>query len=186
MDLNSLCKKMSNDLNIFRDVEFSEIGIRIRLEPPTSDEEIKILSGCVDLEGHEYINGIKVCSLAYAIKSINEFKLEDNKEYEYTDDNGDKSKLSKYLYLKKMVGSWPPPIRDTLFEAFTNMQDEMDDKVKGMAKFKRFVVTKPEKNVKNTYKRIENQEDEEGLTETDKLNKQVEKELEQAEVDLNK
>lgn len=186
MDLNSLCKKMANNLNIFRNVEFTEIGITVRLEPPTSDEEIKILSDCMDLEGHEYINGVKVCSLASSIKAINDITLDDNTEYEYTDDNGEKSKLSKYLYLKKMVGGWLPPIRDTLFEAFTNMQEEVDDKVKSMAKFKRFVVTKPEQNVKSTFKRIENTEEEGDLTETEKLNKMVEKEQEQAEIDLNK
>jgi len=183
MNLQGIFKKVKENVRIYRDIEISDISIK--MEPPTALEEVKILTACKDFEGPEYINGIKLNSLAYSIKKINEYDLSEN-EYTYTNENGEKETLSKYLFMMRQIEQWPTSVRDVLFDAFTDMQNEMDDKVKEMAKFKRYKITTESavEEPESKFKKVKVKEDE-GLTEVEKLNRQVEKEIDQANSNLS-
>jgi hypothetical protein len=187
MNLKNIFKKVKEDVRIRKEVDFPSIGITIYMEPPTSMEEVKILSSCQDLEGAEYIGGVKIHSLAYAIKKINDTELSDDDDYDYVNKNGEKENLSKYLYMVRQLEEWPSAVRDILFEAFTDMQNEMEEKIKSMAKFKRFTTTTQSdaEESESKYRRVDEKEDE-NLDEVEKLNKKVKEEIDQANMELDR
>ena len=69
---------------------------------------------------------------------------------------------------------------ELLFQVYSNLQVEIEEFVKNNSKFELFSPSEPIKEEENfKFKRIEEKEDT-GDTEVEKLNKQVEKEIEEA------
>lgn len=189
MDLSKVFSDIKKSFTISRTVDFDDYDLHLVLEPLTTTEELKVLASCGDLEGAEYIEGLKKSSLAFSIKRINDVDLSPD-EFEYTDDNGSKKKVSKFIMLSEQIGQWPASVRDVLFEAYNNLQLELEEKVKKSAKFERFRteedIEEEEKSVvRKKFKRITESNSTEGMTDVEKMNRQVEEEVDDAQAHLN-
>jgi len=138
MSINSIFSKLKESFNTRRSVDIDEIGLHIELETPTALEEIKITEAIKELEGSAWIEGLKKNSLAYSIKRIKmgdeDISLENDMELE----SEDGEKVSKYLYMLHQVESWPSSLRDKLFDAFSDLQMEVQKKVDDKMSFERF------------------------------------------------
>jgi hypothetical protein len=186
MSLDNIFNHLKKTFTIRKRVDFDEADIHIELETPSALEEIKITEACKDLEGTSYIEGLKKHSLAYAIKRIQtpdaDVELENDMEFEVVDDEGHPEKVTKYLYILEKVESWPSALRDRLFDAFSDLQSEVEEKVMKNTKFEPFkasTVSEESEEEESKFKRIEKpDEDEEGLTETEKMSKKARDEVE--------
>jgi hypothetical protein len=191
--LNGLLKSIKQQFTLSKKIDFDEMGISITIETITTLEELKVLEAIKDFEGGSYMEALKKSSLAYAIKKINDITFDEDL-VEYDGDDGKPVKESKYLFLLHQIEGWPSAIRDVLIVAFNNLNLELESKVNQNVKFEVFTVQpEPETakihkdvNAPEGFKVLEKVEEPEGeLTETEKINKQVEKELEQAQMGIN-
>ena len=139
MNLDTIFQDVEKKFVIRRDVDFDDLDIHITLQTPSTDEELKITEACSDFDGASYIDQLKTHSVAMSIRRINtvEFKTD---EVEYDDENGEKQKKSRFLFLLEKVKKWPGPIKEKLFEIYTNMHEELEDKINKSAKFEHFQV----------------------------------------------
>lgn len=186
MSIDNIFDDLKKNFTIRKKVDFDDLGIHIELETPTASEEIKITEACKNLDGVAYIEGLKKHSLAYAVKHLKtsnaDIEISNNMEFEVTNDDGNKETLTKYLYMLRQIESWPSALRDSLFDAFSNLQTEVEEKVKKGTKFERFEIlpkaTTEEKESK--FKKVEKPEEEEtsGMTETEKTSKKAKEEIE--------
>ena len=142
------------------------------------------MEACQTTEGAVFLSELKRSSLAFAIRKINDLDFSDD-IVEFVDDNGTTIKETKYLFLRKQIDVWPASLRDLLFEAFSDMQVELDSIVREKAKFKKFTInTLPEKvgkeetGIPKGFKKIVEPEGD-SENETDRLNQRVKKEQEQ-------
>ena len=178
MDLNGVLGKIKENFSPRRKVDFDEVDLHFELEPITSSEEIKVLEASKELEGSAYIEALKKYSLAFAIKKINdtEFPVD-----EITYQDGEETKIqSKFLFLSKQIEKWPTPLRDTLFEVYQNMAEEIEDKIKKMAKFERFQITPvdtEEKSEDQKFRRVNEAKKDSDVNEVNRLNKKVDEEI---------
>lgn len=186
MNLKNLFKDIKKSFIVTKTVDFDEADLHFVMEPLTTLEEVKVLEACQGSEGPVFLSELKRSSLAYGIRKINDLDFSDE-VIEYEDDNGKPVKESKFVYLRKQIDLWPSSLRDILFEAFSDMQVEIDSLVKEKARFKKFPINiipeklgKEEAGVPKGFKKIKEPESEPG-NETDLLNSQVRKEQEQAE-----
>jgi hypothetical protein len=195
MDLAGVLKHLKKSFTPRKNVDFEEQGLHIELEPLTSIEEVKVLESLKNFEGSHYIEGLRRHSLAYSIKRIKakgegddviDFDLSSDM-IEYTDESGEKKSLSKFLYMIDYLGQWPSSIIDLLFDAFNDMSMETDDRVVKNAKFEKFKLSEkpPEEKPENFKQIIEKEEDLSGLDENQRLQRKVDKELEQETVRMN-
>jgi len=182
MDLSQIVSGIKKTFVKRKKLDFEEEKLHFEFEPLTALEEIKVLEKAQEFDGALYIDAVKRFSLACAIKSINGEEMGEEVSYE---ENGEKKLKSKFLYLSEQMGGWPTTLLDILFAAYTNMVQEMESKILKEAKFEIFkLADEPEKNEPSSrFRRI---------TETDvpedevgQLNKQVEKELEQANISMS-
>jgi len=158
-------------------VDFKEQGLHFEMETLASVDEIKIIEYCKDFDGAQYIEQLKKSSLACAIKRINDNDVSGD-QIEYTDEEGNKKAKSKFLYMIDFLGKWPSFMIDLLFNAFTDMEQEAEYAATNSVKFERFkIAEKPEESKKPVLRKVV--ETEGPLTETEKLNRQVERELSQ-------
>jgi len=158
-------------------VDFEEEDLHFEIEPLTSKEEVIILESCKDIGESEYIEALKRHTLACSIKKVNEQEITEN-EIEY---EPGKSK-SKFLFMLDYLAEWPSGLIDLLFDAFTHMQREVEDRIKSSAKFERFKLSDSieDEETKGEFRRlVENTS--EGLSEVEKLKKKVDKEIEDAD-----
>jgi hypothetical protein len=186
MNLKNLFKDIKKSFFVQKKVDFDELGLHFIMEPLTTLEELKVLEACQATEGAVFLSELKRSSLAYGIRKINDLDFSDE-IVEFEDDNGVTVKETKYLFLKKQIDVWPASLRDVLFDAFSDMQVEIDSVVKEKAKFKKFTInTIPEKvgkeeaGIPKGFKKVIEPDGESG-NETDRLNQQVKKEQEQVE-----
>ena len=174
-----------------KSVDFEENGLHFEMETLTALEDVKALEACKDLNGSQYIEGLKRNSLAFAIKSIT-MKNEDGTKTVYdlsiefidlvNEETKEVESKSKFLYMVDFLSSWPSEVIDVLFDAFSDMVAEAREKVKKNAKFERFKISeKPAEDKAETLKKVpETEESLEGLDDNERLAKKVERELEEA------
>jgi hypothetical protein len=186
-DLKNFFSSIKKTFTVQRKVDFEDLNLHITLEPLTALEEVMVLEACTPKEGGAFIAELKRSSLAYAIKEINEFKFYD-KDIEYPDENGNPINESKYLFLVRYIDEWPIALRDALFDAFNDIQLEIEDMISKKTKFKRFgaapvVVseTKKEAGIPAGFKKVEEPKEPEPVNETERLNQQVKREAEMVE-----
>lgn len=184
MSLNDVFDHLKKSFTIRKRVDFSEANIYIELETPTALEEIKITEACKDLEGTSYLEGLKKHSLAYAIKRIKtpdtDIEIDNDMELEWMKEDGSKELVSKYLYLLKQLESWPSALRDKLFDAFSNLQDEVEQKVEESIKFELFkssTIIEDIKEKESEFKKIDFPDDEDDMTEVEKISKHAREEI---------
>jgi hypothetical protein len=182
MDFESVLKSIKKSFSPRKTIDFDEEDIHVDIEPLTSKEETIVLESCKDVDDMEYIETLKRHTLACAIKKINDLDI-DTDEIEYEEG---KSK-SKFLYMIDYLARWPSTVIDVLFEAFTHMQKDIEQRVKATAKYERILLSEivpVEEEEKGEFRRtVENTS--EGLTEVEKLKEQVDKEQQDEEVRMS-
>jgi hypothetical protein len=191
MNFNDLFKSIKSSFTIQKVIDIEDFNLHFILEPLTSAEELKILEACSGLEGGTFIVQLKRSSLAYAIKKINDVDFRDD-YIEYEDENGKLIKETKYICLTKQMDSMPIALRDSLFEAFSNMQTEVEVMVDKKVKFKRFTVQPMVEDVKaeiigvpKGFRKIDEPKEEMSGNETERLNQRVKEEADQAEINIS-
>lgn len=192
MSLNDVLRAIKKSFVPRKSVDFEESGTHFELETLTAIEDVKALEACKDLDGTQYIEGLKRNSLAFAIKLIT-MKKEDGsiETYDLSKDiidflnegTGKTESKSKFLFMVDFLSSWPGDILDVLFDAFSDMVVEAREKVKKNAKFERFKISeKPAEDKPETLKRVaETDESLEELDDNERLAKKVEREIEDAD-----
>jgi hypothetical protein len=179
MNLMSTLKNLNEKYVVKRTLKFDDLDISIGLQTLSSLEEVKTLESCKDLEGSLYLQTIKRNSLAYAIREVNGVAL----EAEIVKEDG--KKVSRFLFLCDCLDGWSAPVRDTLFEMFTDMNLELEDRISKSAKFTKFNMATPDfKEIKPMFRRVE--EPEEPENEVDALKKKVDKEIDAENAKLAK
>lgn len=179
--IKDIFSKIKKDFTIKKSVDFPEFNLHIELESPTSIEELKIMEACKPAEGAEYLDALKKNTLAISIKKINDIDLTID-EIEYSDEEGQPKTMTKYLFMLEQLEGWPTALKDILFQAFSDMQNELEHKINTNVKFERFnLTTVPEQEKTSGMKVIKEAEEEEGMTEVDKQARQVEREIDEAD-----
>jgi hypothetical protein len=188
MDFSKVLSAMKKSFTPRKNVDFEEQGLHIELEPLTAGEEVKILESLKDLSGSQYIEGLKRHSLACSIKRF-QVKQENGEVLdldlsvplvEYVDDDGKKGTKSKFLYMIDFLAQCPSTVVDLLFDAFSDMSQEAENRVLKNAKFEKFVLSEkvPEEKPPKLKEVIENPQDVAGMDENERLQKKVDQELE--------
>ena len=192
MSLNNVLQAIKKAFVPRKNVDFEENGLHFELETLSALEDVKALEACKDLDGSQYIGGLKRNSLAFAIKLITMKNADGTKTVydlstEFIDLVDEETKKveskSKFLYMVDFLSSWPPDVIDVLFEAFSDMVVEAREKVKKSAKFDRFKISeKPAEDKAEALKRVSETEGSlEGLDDNERLAKKVERELDDAD-----
>ena len=202
MDLKNLLVTIQNTFKVKKEVEFD--NLHIVMEPLNTTEEMKVVEACAD-SGTNYVAQLKKSSLAYAIRILGakdpqtgkyddiDFK-DDIVEYPDETETGKMVKETKYLFLLRYVEAWPVAFRDEMFDAFNDMLLELEDIISKKVKFERFnIQTLPEgtkreePGVPAGFKKVEEPpEEDEPLTDAEKLSRQVKKEGELVEADMGR
>lgn len=194
MELDNILKKIRTTFTLRKRVDFDDCDLHIEMEPLTTQEELKVLEACTNLDGAAYLEGLKKHSLAFAIRRLTsggkDLDLSDN-EYTYTEDDGSTKTVSKYLMLVEQIGEWPASLRDLLFEAFNNMQEELDSKIRESGKFERFVVNQPPSPEQTStgpagFKRVNVPEEDSSMSDAEKLTRRVEKEMDNTQAQMDR
>lgn len=158
--------------------------LHIEIEPLTTVEEVKVLEAIKTLESQEYIESLKRTTLAYAIKKINDISLDSDLVTTSNSETGKEETKDKYLFMLDFLSKWPSAIIDVLFDSLANIQIEVDSKIRKGMKFDKFELTEaPPEEAPEGFKKIVEKEDDD-LTPTEKMNKKVEKEIEQANMGM--
>ena len=188
MNFQGIFKKIKESFTIQKIINVEGYDLHFVLEPLTSAEELKILEVCGNLEGGSFVAQLKRSSLAYAIKKINDLDFIDD-FIEYEDEKGNRVKETKYICLTRQIDVMPAALRDTLFEAFSNMQLEVESIVNKNVKYERFTVQEisekdvaAESSIPEGFRKIDESKDQGSLTETERLNNRVKEEIEREEI----
>jgi hypothetical protein len=130
MDIKKLSKKFAElHASTIQTKEVEVHGMKVKLRPLQSIEEIQLHKLVSDLSGIEYLLRLKQETLGFSISSIDGEELEE----EITDDNGS---MPKSLYLKKnFLSKLPQQATDILFNAYLVLGIEMEEKSKSQIKF---------------------------------------------------
>jgi hypothetical protein len=186
--MESILNRIKKNFTPRKTVDFNE------LEPVTALDEVKIVESLKGIDDNLYIDGLKRHSLACAIKKITMDEEGGSTVYdlsqefiEYVDSEGKQKTKSSFLYMLDFLGAWPNAVINVLFEAFTNMQQEIETKVQQQSKFEFFRISeKPPEDKEPKMKLVPQKEDEtrEGLTDMEILERKVNKELDEADMKL--
>lgn len=190
MDISSLFKNIKKTFVVQRVVELENLNLRFTIEPLTAVDELKVVEACKDLNDLSYIAGLKRNTLAFSIKKINDVELNEDL-VEYKDDDGKLIRETKYIFLTRQIDSWPTALRDTLFEAFNDAVQELEELVSKKVKFNKFVIQKPaeikteEAGIPKGFRKIEEDNiPDKSMNEVDKLNQKVKDEAEAVEISM--
>jgi len=171
VNLKGLFDTLKNSFSIQKEIKIDGIDLTILLEPLTTAEEIKAMEAIKDLDGNAFIDGLKKNTLAYAIKKINELEFKDS-IIEFEDESGQPLSKSKYLFIHEQIELWPSILRDRLFEAYNDMQLELEARVTKGIKFNKFTPEpkediKPEtkENIPEGFRKIDDKDTEESTDE---------------------
>ena len=180
LDLKGILDQARKSFFMRKKVDFDEQGLHFELGPLSSNQETIVTERCVNLEGVDYFDTMKRVTLSFSIKRINDIDL----DVEKIEVKGEEEPVNVNEYLEKEISSWPAPLRDRLFEAYSNLYDEIEAKVGKDVKFKKFEKPKSEEDDKQEQETLQEMpvmDSDEDATPTEKLNKEVEKEIEREE-----
>ena len=192
MNLNDLFKSIKKTFTVKKMVDFDDFDLHFELGSVTAMEEMKIFEACAGREGGAFLSELKRSTLAHAIKRINDIEFGDI--VEYPGDDGKVIKESKYLFMVKQIDVLPSALRDKLFDAFNNLQEEVENIIDKKSKFERFKIqnipdtTTPagEAGIPKGFRKIkEPEEPVEPMDETERINQQVKKEAEMVEAGMS-
>lgn len=184
-DLNNLLKTIKSSFSKRKKVDFEESNLHFELEPLNSLDEMKVMEACKDIEGAAYIEALKKNSLACSIKKVNDMDFS-GPDVTYTDENGKEQEKSTFLFMTEFLSEWPSSLIDVLFEAFTDMQTELEAKLKKDVKFERFIISeKPEEDQPEKFRKIKENENVPEMTETERLDKKVKEEIDKEDMKIS-
>jgi len=177
-DLSDVFSKIQKAFKPRKTVDFNEYDLHVDIESLNTIEEVKVLEAIKDLNGAEYLEAIKRHTLAYAIKKVDDIDL-DVEILAVPGEDGKVTTMSKYLYMRDYLGTWPSSVIDVLFDVYSNIQIEVDAKIRNSMKFERFMLAEApvveEKPAPNELRPV--QENDEPETEAERLQKQVNQEI---------
>ena len=181
--IEEILKKIHQNYSITKKVEFTEAGLTFELAPLTSKEELMVSEFLKGLEGLSYFEGLKRCSLSYAIKKVNDVLL--GPEVLLDTPEGKVTKQTP-IYLREEMEKWPGSFRDALFNAYDDLILQLEKKIGDSIKYEKFKLPKTEEDTKEKekFKPIVEEEDVKkasqkvDLKDADAVNKIVEKERE--------
>jgi len=183
MDFQEILAKLKKTYISRKTIDFSDLGVQIELENITAEEDLKVLEACKDLDGTMYLDGIKRHSLAMSIRSINGTGLPQTLVYK--DEKGQTQETTRYLYILKQIESWPSSLIDFIFEAYADLIKETENRIKKEGKFERLALTTSptveETEAPDGFKKVS---EDAGLTDVEKMNKRVEKEIADADAHM--
>ena len=186
MNLQKIFSSIKQTLTITRDVTIGDYTIT--LSPLTAEQEIEVMEACKDFDGAAYLVGFKLHTIAYAVCKMNGEEIPSEVELSGTDDQKP-SKMTRHLFLLKMFQTWESAIRDMVYEVYSDLLLELDDKIEKTAKFKRFVVAKTSEEAGKEeeplpgFKKVE--ESKSDLTDAEKLSEQVRKEVDNVQIAMS-
>lgn len=179
MDLQKAFQSLKTAYSVSKDVTLDELGIVLTLEPPDSTIESAIIEACSDVDGGAYLEAVKDHSLAYAVRALNGERIQD--VIKVNGEGGEVVEKTRYLFMLEQVRSWPQPLKDLVFDAYSDLLAEIQTKIEAGVKFERFVVSssvvKPP--VPDDFKMVEDPGEE--LTDVEKVTQQVREEQGQVE-----
>lgn len=188
MALKDVFAGIKKSFTLTKKVEFAEIDLIFELETLTSQEEIKVLEAIKDISDVGYLDSLKKATLAFSIKKVNNDEVPS--VIESLDEKGQKIMESKFLFMSKEIDSWSSSLRDSLFDAYSSLQSELEEKIEKGIKFDKFVIQEKLPDLKREetgapkgFKKVE--ETNRPETETESLNQKVAAELEQAQAGLD-
>jgi len=103
-----------------------QIGnLKLLLTTLTSDEETNVFIACSELTGNAYFNKLKSETLKYAIKAVNDQRLD---EYESIKEEVKREVLRKetLLKLEKILGSWDENVIAFLYTKWVAISKESE------------------------------------------------------------
>ena len=177
LDLRGILDQAKKSFLMRKKVDFDEKGLHFELGPLSSFQETLVTEKCVNLEGVDYFDTMKRVTLSYSIKKINDIDL----DVEEVEVSGEEKPVKVNEYLEKEISAWPAPLKDKLFEAYSNLYDEIEAKVNEGGRYKKFERPKTEEEEdqeREEFKEVEETDDGIELTPTEKMGKEVEKEIE--------
>lgn len=193
MGLESVLQKIKKSYTPRKKVDFDDIGLHFELEPLTTLDEVKVMESIKGIDESIYVEALKRHSVACSIRKIvmeedgNTTTFDLSGEFiDFLDENNQPKTKSRFLYMLDFLGQWPNAVIDILFEAFTNMHQEIDAKVRKQGKFEVFRISeKPaeDKERKNSFKVIE-EDSSEGLSEAEALERRVKKEIDEEDMKI--
>lgn len=197
MDMELILQKIRKTFTPRKTVDFDDAGLHFEIEPLTSMDEIKVTESLKDMEGGVYIEALKKHSLAYSIKKImiteesqTPLAFDLSREFiDYLDKDGIAKTKSSFLYMLDFLNQWPSAVIDVLFEAYVNMQQEVESRVRTQSKFEIFRVSeKPSEDKEPKMRKIREEDTTitEDLTETERLERKVKRELDEADIKIAK
>lgn len=152
MSFQELLKSLKESVDFKKTVEIA--GHKIEIGLLTLEEEYKANSDDEDsenLDGLEYVNSIRKRLLSYSIRSIDGEIIPPIVDVE---ENGEKIKLEKSLYVRNVLDNFPALIIDKLFEVYTDIREESDENIKNKIKYDWFKT--PEEREEDNKKRMKN------------------------------
>jgi len=189
MDLDRVLLAVRRKFSPSKAVDFSEEGLHFVLEPLCSADESRVLTALKDVEETRYIENLKRQTLSCSIKKIKIDAEGDEKPYEIDlnvedieyEEKGEKKRKSKYLYMMEFLGKWPSALIDELFDAFSELNKEVQARVQKSIKYEKFILSEPIPEEKSSrFKRVKDAVPAEEMTQEERLAKKVEKEIDQA------
>lgn len=182
MDFNEILKDIKEKFSPRKFIDFEKEKFHFEVEPLNSMEEMVILGSLQDIENNEYLEALKRHTLACAIKKINDMEIKDEVTF-YDDERKEKTK-SRFLFMKNFMSGWPSALIDILFEAYTNMLSGIQKRIRDNAKFEKIVLSeKVEDEVPDKFHKVD-ESSTAGMTDTERLNKKVEEEINQQNVKM--
>jgi len=190
-NLKDLFNKIKVAFTVKKVVDFDDFNLHFELEPLSAMEELKVLEVCNGREGGAFVSELKRSTLAFSIKRINEVEFRQD-IVDYPGENGKILKETKYLFLVKHIDELPAAFRDILFEAYNDIQTEIEFLINKNVKFERFKVQNVtsdvpvgEAGIPKGFRKIEEPKEPEPTDETERLNQQVKREAELVESEMS-
>ena len=182
MDFKDVLAKLKKTYISRKKIDFPDLDAHFELEAITAEEDLKILEACKDLDGTMYLDGIKRHSLAMSIRSINGIEL--SPIIVSQDQNGKTQETTRYLYFLKEIEGWPSSLIDFMFEAYADLVKDTENKVQAGGKFERIALINTPVEEQETPTGFKKVSENAGLTDVEKLNKRVEKEVADADAHM--
>ena len=176
MDFGNILNDIKEKFSPRKSIDFEDRKYHFEVEALNSLEEVVIMESLKDVDDTAYMEALKRHTLACAIKKIND--VEFKAEITFYDEEGKEKTKSHFLFMKDYISQWPSPLIDTLFDAYTNMLRGIQKNIRENAKFERVELSEEfEDEIPNKFQKVE--ETTTGMTDTERLNKKVEEEINQ-------
>jgi len=132
MNLNEVIDSVKKALSFYKEIEI--MGVKYGLGILTIEEETKANTDASNgnFEGIAFINNLRRNILSYAIKNIADTVFGDIIEVE---EGGTIVKQERAIFMKNFINKVPTDLTDHLFEAYIDLKEETEEKMKSEIKY---------------------------------------------------